>query len=397
MQKSPSLKARFAEPPFDDVDLLIIAGEHSGDEHAADLLKQVLEQRPNLKVAAIGGEELERAGAHLLFNPLENAVVGLVEVIKHFDYLRALFDGTLDWIERYRPRVVCFVDYPGFNLRIAKRLFNRGISSKAGGNVRLIYYISPQIWAWKSKRRFAMAKHLDSLGTIFPFEVACYDDTELPVQFVGHPFVAEDRELTVSYDPHGKILLLPGSRTAVVGRIFPVLVETFYRLRKSSPELEAMVMYPTEKIRKQLEAIVVDQGGSLDDFEMLPNSDRFSARAVITNSGTISLVCALAAIPGLLVYKTNSLTYLMAKFLVKIRSIGIANIILDEFIYPEYLQGDMRADILEEKLSKMIHDSSEITRVRDQSARLHERLKVHTAQNARQWVFQQLDLNPKDC
>jgi lipid-A-disaccharide synthase len=236
-----------------------------------------------------------------------------------------------------------------------------------------------------------MAKHLDALGTIFPFEVDCYSDTELPVQFVGHPFVSEEAILPVRYDPEGKLLLLPGSRKAVVSRLFPVLVETYYLLKQTNPSLQASVMYPTPKLKALLESIIVDMGHRLEEFELLPNSDKFSARAVITNSGTISLVCALAAIPGLLVYKTNSLTYWIAKLLVKIQRIGIANIILDELIHPEYLQSNMRPEILKEEVEKILQDSGYLERTQKLSDKLSDQLRVPSKQNATQWMLEQLE------
>ncbi|MGB0745249.1 MAG: hypothetical protein ACPGSB_12055, partial [Opitutales bacterium] len=176
-------------------DLLIIAGEHSGDEHAAHLVTELKAAKPELKVACLGGVKLQAAGAQLLYDLTEVSIVGFVEVLKHYNFFKALFNRTLDWIELYTPKQICFVDYPGFNLRLADQLHRRGLSRKAGGSIELSYYIGPQIWAWKAKRRFKMAKLLDRLGVIFPFEVACYKDTELPVEFVGHPFVRPGHEL----------------------------------------------------------------------------------------------------------------------------------------------------------------------------------------------------------
>jgi len=368
------------------VDVLFIAGEHSGDEHAARLLRKCLRENPDLEVAAIGGENLRQSGAHLLYNPLESAVVGFVEVLRHLDYLKALMDLTYEWIAENRPKVVCFVDYPGFNLRIAKRLFQNGISHKAGGNVKLAYYISPQIWAWKAKRRFTMEKQLDGLGVIFPFEVESYQDTQLPVEFVGHPFVDPDYQLPVSLDPAGNILLLPGSRKTPISRIFPVMMKTFYRVKEKIPGLKADVMYPTPTIRRQLEQLVA-QHGNPEDIHLIPNSETFSARAVMTSSGTISLVCALAAIPGILMYRTNTLTYQMALFLVKIRTIGIANIILGKFIHPEYLQSAMKPEEMAADMIRQLEDSNAIDRTRQLSDELKTRLASDDPQKSAKWLL----------
>ena len=394
MQEDAPLPKFSPLPDNSEVDLLIVAGEHSGDEHAAALLKKLRKLDPKIKVAALGGQNLEAAGAHILYNPLESAIVGLIEVLKHLDYLKALFNETLDWIDQHRPKVVCFVDYPGFNLRIAKQLFRRKISTRSGGNVRLIYYISPQIWAWKAKRRFQMAKHLDALGVIFPFEVEGYQDTELPVEFIGHPFIDPDYQLPVSYDPDGPLLILPGSRSGPIQRIFPVQVETFNRLKADHPDLKATVMYPTEKIRQLLEDMIAERGDP-NDFALAPNCEHFSAKAVLMSSGTISLVCALAGIPGVIVYKISTITYLMAKFLVKLRVIGIANIILGKFIYPEFLQSQMTPDVLQRELERQLGDPEVIQSTRKLSQELRERLASEDPLHAANWLQKQLKSNPR--
>jgi lipid-A-disaccharide synthase len=376
------------------VDLLIIAGEHSGDEHAARLVEKALKLQPGMKVAAIGGERLREAGAHMLYNPLDSAVIGLVEVIRHFSYLKALFDQTAQWIGEHRPKVVCFVDYPGFNLRLARLLFEKGIASKAGGNVRLAYYISPQIWAWKSKRRFAMARHLDALGVIFPFELQSYRDTDLKVDFVGHPFVDPGHELPVRYDPQGPLLLLPGSRKTPVQRLFPVMLQAFRRLRRLQPELRGVCLYPTENLRLQLASIAAEEGVA-DALDLEPNTRTgLAVRGVITSSGTISLVCALAAIPGILIYRTSTLTYLLAKWLVKIQNIGIANIILGETIHPEYLQIFQPAT-LAQALESRLHDPAALARTRELAAMLKNRLHGPDPQAAARWLLEQISGSPE--
>ena len=228
-----------AIPPFNGErpDLLIIAGEHSGDEHAAAAIRALKRRRPDMKIAAFAGTAAEEAGAVLVRDLTEAAVVGLVEVVRHFSLIKELFGECVGWIERHRPRAVCFVDYPGFNLRMAQTLFDRGLAARAGGPVRLLYYISPQIWAWKGKRRFTMANMLDGLAVIFPFEVDSYADTDLAVEFVGHPFLAPDHQLPLTWEKGAPVLLLPGSRRTAVARIFPVLLNAFRAYRRGKPEV----------------------------------------------------------------------------------------------------------------------------------------------------------------
>ncbi|MEC8219551.1 MAG: lipid-A-disaccharide synthase, partial [Verrucomicrobiota bacterium] len=166
MSTSPSAITDFPAPINGRPDLLIIAGEHSGDEHAALLLSDLLAKQPDLKVVCLGGVELQASGAQMLYDLTSVSIVGFVEVVRQYNFFKGLFDRTLDWIERYEPKHICFIDYPGFNLRLAEQLTKRGLSKKGGGEIGLSYYVGPQVWAWKAKRRFKMAQILDRLGVI---------------------------------------------------------------------------------------------------------------------------------------------------------------------------------------------------------------------------------------
>ncbi|MBP6508426.1 MAG: lipid-A-disaccharide synthase, partial [Opitutaceae bacterium] len=358
------LPFRLPAPEGGRVDLLVVAGEHSGDEQAARMVTELKTQRPELALAALGGPEVERAGAQLLYDLTASSVVGLVEVLKNYSFFKALFAEVLRWIEEHQPRAICFVDYPGLNLRLAAALRERGLSAKGGGKIKLLYYISPQIWAWKAKRRFTMARDLDALAVIFPFEVACYQDTALPVEFVGHPFVAADYIPPVRYDPAGPILLLPGSRTQAVERIFPVLLSAYQRYRGAGGERAAVVIYPNDEVAAVL------RRWPAPDCQLIKTGATVAAAAVLTSSGTMSLHCALAGIPGAIVYRTNPLTYLLARWWVKLDYIGIANLLLKEPMYPEFIQGAARAVPLAAQLQEGIGDRARLARTREQVQRL---------------------------
>ena len=155
-------------PSDGKVDLLIIAGEHSGDELAAHMVQNLLQENPHLKIAALGGYRLKESGVELVYNMVDHSVMGLVDVIKNYSFLKSLFDNTLSWIKEHQPRHICFVDYPGFNLRLARALKELRLSQKGGGEIGLHYYVSPQIWAWKSKRRFKMAKTCQNSRGVWP-------------------------------------------------------------------------------------------------------------------------------------------------------------------------------------------------------------------------------------
>ena len=345
--------------PTGSVDLLVIAGEHSGDEHAAKLVEEIKSGRPDYNVACLGGIELRAAGAQLLYDLTAVSIVGFVEVVKNYSFFRDLFNRTLDWIEQYRPKHICFVDYPGFNLRLAAQLHERGLSRKGGGEIALSYYIGPQVWAWKAKRRFKMADYLDQLGVIFPFEVECFSDTELPTEFVGHPFIREDFEPPFVYDPEAPVLLLPGSRHIPISRIFPVLLEGFERALEQVPDLKARVVYPNEPILAQLRLILAEYPNLIDRVEFAENSKKcIPASAVLMSSGTMSLAVALSGIPGAIAYRLHPLSYWIGRFLVKIPYIGISNLLLDHPLHPEYIQNAASAEQL----------AAEVLRSRDSAA-----------------------------
>jgi lipid-A-disaccharide synthase len=366
------------------VDLLVVAAEHSGDEHAARMVRELRERRPDTNVCALGGPRLAAAGAQLLRDLTKSSAMGFA-VIGKLSYYRALIAEVVRWVGEYRPQAVCFVDSSGLNLRIARLLFERKISAKAGGSVKTLYYISPQIWASRAGRRFQMAEHLDGLASIFPFEQAVYADTKLPVEFVGHPFVAADHVPPVRFDPDGPVLLLPGSRRGPVSRIFPVLLEAF---RRGGGGRAAVVLYPSDEILAVLRA--ANPPANVQLVRMGDTTEPVGAAAVLTSSGTMSMHCALAGIPGAVTYRADPLTYFLGRLLVKVKFIGIANLLLGEAMYPEFVQGAATPDALARELQAALVDPVRRTQTAEQAARLRALLSQKAAGSAAEWIARQL-------
>ena len=393
------LADRLPAPAAGHVDLLIVAAEHSGDENAARVLRELLQRQPGLKVCALGGPRLAAAGAQLLRDLTAGSTMGFA-VLSRISYYRTLIGEIVQWVGRHRPRAVCFVDSSGLNLRIAQGLVDEGFSVKGGGPTKALYYISPQIWASRAGRRFEMSRHLDGLAAIFPFEPGCYADTRLPVQFVGHPFVAADYTPPVAFDPAGPVLLLPGSRRQVVARVFPVLLEAF---RLSGVQREAVVLYPSEEIMAVLQAAsppanvrfqpVAGRAATPLAAEAAQNGVRAlpqTAAAVLTASGTMSMHCALAGIPGALTYKTDGLTYFLGRLIVRVKFIGIANLLLDEAMYPEFIQDAATPAALAVQLCACLADPGRRTQTQAQAARLRARLAQPAGQSAAEWLTRSL-------
>ena len=368
-------------------DLLIIAGEHSGDEHAALLLADLRAKQPDLKVACLGGGELQAAGALLLYDLTAVSIVGFVEVLRYYKFFKGLFDRTLDWIERYEPKHICFVDYPGFNLRLAEQLATRGLSKKGGGEIGLSYYVGPQVWAWKAKRRFKMAQILDRLGVIFPFEVEYFADTNLPTEFVGHPFVRDCWQAPFCYETDAPVLLLPGSRSAAVGRIFPLLLASFRKARESKPTLKATVVYPSKKIRDLLESILATEPDLARQIEFVSNkTENLPSSAVLMSSGTMSLACALSAIPGAIAYRLNPMSYWLGRLLVQVKYIGIANLLLDRPLHPEFIQAAASPAQLSRQLLRALDQSEAATEAQKGAVKLRGLLHAGSDASAADWL-----------
>jgi len=248
----------------------------------------------------------------------------------------------------------------------------------------LLFYISPQIWAWKARRRFKMARQLDALAVIFPFEAGCYADTDLPVEFVGHPFLDEEHESPVRHDPDGPVLLLPGSRKQAVSRIFPALLAGY--AASGANTREAVVLYPSEAIKEVLLAHKLPPRVRL----VKTGAVAVAASAVLTSSGTMQMHCALAGIPGAVAYRANPLTYWMGRLLVRIPYIGISNILLNEAMYPEYLQGAATPRALARELDECLGNAERIAKTREQMERLRGILSHPADTSAAVWLGRQL-------
>jgi lipid-A-disaccharide synthase len=240
-----------------------------------------------------------------------------------------------------------------------------------------------------------MARDLDALAVIFPFEPDCYKDTSLPVEFVGHPFLAPEYVPPVRYDPVGPVLLLPGSRVQAVARIFPVLLAGFAEFLKATPTARALVLFPSEEVAAITRSVLEtwpQLAGRVELKQVAEGgvTNPFAARAVLTSSGTMSLHCALAEIPGAIAYRTNALTYLLARLWVKIEYIGIANLLLKEPMYPEFIQAAAKPEALADQLRDCTTDPVRGERTRAQAARLRGLLGRPAGNTAAEWLVRRM-------
>jgi len=321
--------------------LLIIAGEDSGDMHAADAIRALKERCPDLVCWGIGGDRLRAEGVELLHDTHEMDVLGVVEVVKRYPFFKKTFNEVLTETDRRKPAAALLVDYPGFNLRLARELKKRG--------VKVLYYICPQVWAWNRGRIPKMAQIIDRLMVIFPFEVDVFKGVDLKVDFVGHPMVDELREFRLTepeelpWNGKKKLALLPGSRKQEIIHILPKLLETAKILEESRPDLSFLIPVPERRLQL-VESILQNAEHAPGNISIIAGRAREvlkQADAAFVASGTATLEAALLRCPTVLVYRANRVNYWIARAVIRIPWLGIANIVSGKEIMPERLQQDM--------------------------------------------------------
>lgn len=337
--------------------LLIIAGEDSGDMHAADVVRALKEKMPGLSCWGVGGDKLRAEGMELLHDTREMDVLGIAEVLKRYPFFKRTFNEVLAEAGRRKPDAALLVDYPGFNLRLARRLKERGI--------KVFYYICPQVWAWNRGRIPKMAEIIDRLMVIFPFEVDVFKEVDLKVDFVGHPMVDELREFrekppeTLPWNGKKKIALLPGSRRQEIVYILPRLLETARLMEQTRPGLSFLIPVPEHRVAL-VESVLQKARWAPRNISIVTGKAREvlkQADAAFVASGTATLEAALLYCPTVLVYRGSLLNYLFVRALIRIPWLGIANIISGREIMPERLQQHMRPVELAATIDPLMDDT----------------------------------------
>ncbi|MEI6638993.1 MAG: lipid-A-disaccharide synthase [Chlorobium sp.] len=323
--------------------LFVLAGEVSGDMHAAGAIAELLKARPDIKVFGVGGEKIRKLGAELLYDTAQMSIMGMVEVIKHAGFLRRVIHELKGAVLREKPSVALLVDYPGMNLIMARFLRQQGIP--------VIYYISPQVWAWKEGRVKAIRRDVDRLLVIFDFEVEFFRRHGINAEFVGHPVIEELAELAFpsreyflkqhSIAPETRLVgLLPGSRKQEIAYILPELLKAARMLSRD---------YPVAFLFGQAPHLGREVYSALSEYSDLSIVEcsayevmQFSELALVT-SGTATFESLCFGVPMIVVYKTGQLNYQIGKKLVKLKNIALANIVAKGLLssdraVPELLQ-----------------------------------------------------------
>lgn len=319
--------------------ILIVAGEASGDLHAASLVKAIKEISPQIEFFGLGGQKLKEQGVNLYFDIVELAVVGFFEVIRHLKKFKNIFDNLLEKIDLAHPDLAVLVDYPGFNLRLACELKKRRIP--------IIYYISPQVWAWGCHRIKTIKNLVERIIVFFKFEEGLYKKEGIPVSFVGHPLLdtvkvtMSRKELFAQLNiqlSKFTIALVPGSREKEVKNILPIMLDTASLIYNDLGSINFLILKsPTvkEAVFKNIVSRYKLPAYLLND--MTYNGLSASDFALVT-SGTATLETAILGIPMVILYKVSFLSWLYLRMVIKISDIGMVNIIAGQRIAPEFIQ-----------------------------------------------------------
>ena len=319
--------------------ILISAGEASGDLHAGAICQALLQQEPGAEVYGMGGDHLRAAGGKVLFDIKDHSVMGFVEVLCKLPDILRLRKEFIRLMDEHRPDVLLTIDYPGFNMRLARLAKERGIP--------VVSFIPPSAWAWRPSRAAGVVKVVDKIASIFPFEYDLYKRYGADIEFVGHPLVdtvhpslprQEAEALAGKRQGHSLILLLPGSRPMEIQRLLPVMLEAARMLKEHHPDFDFVMprasTIPQEELQQAVDRcglkVTITNGGTYDIMSV--------ADFAIATSGTVTLEAALCDLPCVILYKSSPLSFWIAKHVVEIPNIGLPNIVAGRLIEPELLQ-----------------------------------------------------------
>lgn len=328
-------------------DLFLVAGEMSGDDRGYELLQELYKKNPQLQVTGIGGNKMESAGMNILFPMTELQVMGFIDVFLSLPKLIRFFKKTVQAILQINPRMVITIDYPGFNLRLVQALRKKGFKGK------ICHYICPSVWAWGKKRIDTMAKHLDLLLCILPFEKELFSHTHLQVEYIGHPLV--DKIHKPQLVDSSLIVLYPGSREKEIRRNLPFLIRLIKQLKISFPHLSYGISISQERyralIQKELKGEEVSLMGPLDHQSSAP-------LLAVAKCGTIALELALKETPSIIIYAMSQMDIWIAQYLFKIALpfYALPNLISKKQVFPELIAHNLKDEDLFKFTKKQITD-----------------------------------------
>ncbi len=370
--------------------ILILAGEPSGDMHASSLVDAMLSSNSALEFSGIAGNQMIESGVNALYHIKDMAFLGFIEVIKHLPFILKVEKAIIYFVKVNKIKLAILIDYPGFNLRIAKKLKSLG--------VKVVYYISPQIWAWHQGRIKKIKARVDEMLVVFPFEKKFYTDGGVSVEYVGHPLVEriekfEFKSKKVLMNELGIdkeiFLILPGSRKHEIEKHLPELIKTAEIVSKKN-NLQTVVAcadnFDEEYIKQYIssDTIKIVKGNT---YNLLKHS-KFG----IIKSGTSTLEASIIGLPFVVIYSTSKLTYELAKRLVKIEHIAMPNIVAGKTVVREFIQDDVNAELISEYIQSLLNDNSALINLNSELDKIKRKLgNTGASENASKIILDMLN------
>jgi len=363
-------------PALNSPRIMIVAGEASGDMHGARLIAALKAQAPGAQICGIGGPELTRQGVEILYDASRLAVVGIVEVLSHFRFIREAMRALEKRLREQPPDLLILIDYPDFNLILAKKAKRLGIP--------VFYYISPQVWAWRSGRVKTIKKLVDRMAVILPFEQEFYRKLGMRVDFVGHPLMdavqptrsREDFLQSLGIDPESTVIgILPGSRKREIAGMLPVFLAAAKRMREQL--VKPVFVLPLAPTLNEEDLLANGLGEAGVEVRVV-RENRYdlmgACNAVMAASGTVSLELAILDVPMVISYRVSPLTYFLGRRLIKVQYASLVNLVAGREVVPELLQDEAVPEKIADATLRLIKNQAERTRMRAGLAEVRERL-----------------------
>jgi len=362
----------FQKPPLS---IMFSAGESSGDQHAANMFLELKKHQPDIKGFGMGGAKMALAGIDIRYDSGSIGVIGVVEVLKHYGEIRRALKLIQQLVSTERPDLLVCVDYKEFNLKLAR------FAKQCG--VKVLFYVSPQVWAWRPGRVKTYGKAIDMMAVIFPFETTYYDAENVPVRYVGHPSVdkvhpqrsrLEDMAIFNLDEGNPVIGLLPGSRANEINRLLPIMLAAAEILQARIPGIQFMLPQADSISDELLESYMDRSPVKITVIKNQPYDVIQCCDVVMTTSGTATIEIALLTVPMVITYKLAALTYWLGRWLVNTPFIGLPNIILGKGFIKELIQHEATSENLAEEIERILTDKFYADQMRDNLNQVKQQL-----------------------
>jgi len=362
----------FQKPPLS---IMFSAGESSGDQHAANMFLELKKHQPDIKGFGMGGAKMALAGIDIRYDSGSIGVIGVVEVLKHYSEIRRALKLIQQLVSTERPDLLVCVDYKEFNLKLARFAKQCGI--------KVLFYVSPQVWAWRPGRVKTYGKAIDMMAVIFPFETTYYDAENVPVRYVGHPSVdkvhpqrsrLEDMAIFNLDESNPVIGLLPGSRANEINRLLPIMLAAAEILQARIPGIQFMLPQADSISDELLESYMDRSPVKITVIKNQPYDVIQCCDVVMTTSGTATIEIALLNVPMVITYKLAALTYWLGRWLVNTPFIGLPNIILGKGFIKELIQHEATSENLAEEIERILTDKFYVDQMRDNLNQVKQQL-----------------------